>query len=421
MLPVILMRPYVGIYLWFWISLMNPHKLTWGFAYDVPFAEYVAIATLLSLLNKRQVRSIPWDASLVLMFVLFLFTTLSSLFAWSPEVAWGEWEKFFKVLLFTFLTTMLVSGQERVRVLLLVLALSVAFYGAKGGFFSILTGGQHRVWGPPGRALLSSNNFLGLAMVMVIPLILELAKDLEAKWLRNAFYTIAGLTAIAALFTYSRGALLGLFAVAAVYVIRSKQKPLLLGLFVPVVIVAAIVFVPQQLFDRAETIETFRQDSSAMQRIRAWQVAIAVALESPITGAGFEFQDGNEVRWFGYLPDDENLSRLGGSAHVAHSAYFQVLGQHGFLAFGVFLAMLVAAFRHAGYLRSQCSRDSDAPWIGRYATGIQVGLVGYMVSGAFINVAYFDLLYAYIAAIAILHREYRQQCLKLSQLKGSVS
>jgi hypothetical protein len=33
-LPIIIVRPHVGVLVWSWIGYMNPHRLTWGFAYD---------------------------------------------------------------------------------------------------------------------------------------------------------------------------------------------------------------------------------------------------------------------------------------------------------------------------------------------------------------------------------------------------
>ena len=31
---VALVRPYVGVLLWTWISIMNPHRLAYGVAFD---------------------------------------------------------------------------------------------------------------------------------------------------------------------------------------------------------------------------------------------------------------------------------------------------------------------------------------------------------------------------------------------------
>ena len=34
LLPLILRRPWLGVLAWSWLGFMNPHRLTWGFAYD---------------------------------------------------------------------------------------------------------------------------------------------------------------------------------------------------------------------------------------------------------------------------------------------------------------------------------------------------------------------------------------------------
>ena len=50
------------------------------------------------------------------------------------------------------------------------------------------------------------------------------------------------------------------------------------------------------------------------------------------------------------------------------------------------------------------TRESKV-WISNYALGLQIGLWGYLVSGAFLSLAYFDLFYCYVGGVAILHRE----------------
>ena len=38
LLPFILWRPHIGMLVWTWLGLMNPHRLCYTFAYDMPFA-----------------------------------------------------------------------------------------------------------------------------------------------------------------------------------------------------------------------------------------------------------------------------------------------------------------------------------------------------------------------------------------------
>ena len=36
--PFTFVRPYIGLLVFFWLSLMNPHRMTWGFAYTLRVA-----------------------------------------------------------------------------------------------------------------------------------------------------------------------------------------------------------------------------------------------------------------------------------------------------------------------------------------------------------------------------------------------
>ena len=51
-----LRRPWVGVMLWTWVSLMNPHRMAYGFAYDMPVAAIAAGSTLLGLIFTQRPR-----------------------------------------------------------------------------------------------------------------------------------------------------------------------------------------------------------------------------------------------------------------------------------------------------------------------------------------------------------------------------
>ena len=46
LLPLCFFRTWIGLLVWTWMAFMNPHRLTWDFAYSLPFSEWVAMATL---------------------------------------------------------------------------------------------------------------------------------------------------------------------------------------------------------------------------------------------------------------------------------------------------------------------------------------------------------------------------------------
>jgi probable O-glycosylation ligase (exosortase A-associated) len=404
LLPVCFFRPWIGVLVWTWIGLMNPHRLTYGFAFDTPWAMMVAIATLAGLLLTKDRLPLPRDRGLILVAILFAYFTMTTFFAWAPDEAWQQWNKVGKILLMAFIMPMVISGKYRIRLLLLVIALSIGFYGFKGGIWVFLTGGGNRVQGPRGGTFISSNTDLGMALLMIVPVLIYLAREENRVWLRHFLRTTAFLCIVSTVFTYSRGALVGLAATAPILFLRSKRKFILLLLLLPLAYFANDLL-PTQLTRRAETIETYRDDTSAMLRLQAWSVAKNIAKDRPLTGAGFNFEWASDALWLSYadfmVTSDPTVNR----ARAAHSIYFQVLGQHGVVALGLFLLLQVLTLLRLQSLRKLGAASPDTMWIANYATAIQVGLIGHAVAGAFISVAYFDLFYAYIAITAILHRE----------------
>ena len=111
----------------------------------------------------------------------------------------------------------------------------------------------------------------------------------------------------------------------------------------------------------------------------------------------------NEQRWLAYGSPD--LAWTLDHSSAAHSIYFQMLGQHGFVALLLYLTLLFGALLSLSRIKKRALANKDTAWAASYANGIQVGLVGYMVSGAFLSSAYFDLAWLYFALTAILARE----------------
>src|SRR5690349_18819500 len=101
LLPVVLAHTWVGVMLWTWLSIMNPHKLAFGFAYDFPFAAIAAGVTLLSLLVSRDRKEMAWDAPVKVLVVFVLWMCITTLFAPSPMDAWPQLSKVLKIQLMT--------------------------------------------------------------------------------------------------------------------------------------------------------------------------------------------------------------------------------------------------------------------------------------------------------------------------------
>jgi probable O-glycosylation ligase (exosortase A-associated) len=176
--------------------------------------------------------------------------------------------------------------------------------------------------------------------------------------------------------------------------LKSKQK-LNMSLLVIPVIPLVFLFMPQAWHDRMSTIAEYQLDSSVMGRFNAWEYSFNVA-NSRITGAGFESWSFETFsRW---APDPNRV-------HAAHSIYFSMLADHGWIGLLLFLGVFIAGWRTAsGLIRAVEASDNtqEYQWIASLLRMIQVSLVAYASGGAFLSLAYFDLPWHLLAIIVLL-------------------
>lgn len=388
-LPFILRRPEIGILVWAWLGYMNPHKLSWEFAHDFPYAQIVALTTMFALLLSKEPKKIPWTAETILLVIFIFWMFLTTLFAMYPDVAWEQWNKVWKIQLMTFVSMMIMTNRWRIQTWVWVIALSLGFYGFKGGIFTVLTGGAYAVYGPEG-TFIGGNNEIGLALIMTIPLLRYCQLTTEKFWAKRLLLIGMILCLIAVVGTQSRGAFLGVAAMS-LFLVKNSRKKWALLLLMLVVLPAIYAFMPESWHARMGTIKTYEQDSSAMGRINAWWMAYYLAKDR-FLGGGFEcFQRPSFAM---YAPDP-------GGVHDAHSIYFEVLGEQGFVGLALFLAIGYSAWRSCKWVMQQTKARGDLRWIFDLASMLQVSLVGYFAAGAFLGLAYFDLYYNLLALIVL--------------------
>lgn len=387
-LPFILRNPSYGMVGWIWISVMNPHMQGWGFARTAPFAAIIAVVTMLAMLVNRERYRLPMT-SVVWTFILFVaWMTLGTLFAFYPDRVGEQLNKVLKIMGMSLIVLMLLKNREHVKWLIWTVVVSLGFYGVKGGIFTLATGGAYRVWGPSG-TFIDGNNEVALALVMCIPLMYYLMDQIENKWGKRAMLASIGLCAIASLGSYSRGAALALGAMLVFMWLKGKHK-VKLGLVLAFLVPLVLLFMPQQWHSRIDTINSYQQDASAMGRINAWKMAYNLANEHPLFGGSFDIYNREVFSRYAPVPDD---------VHAAHSIYFQVLGEHGWVGLGLYLLLGLLTWRTGTWVIHHTRHIEEMQWATDMVRMIQVSLLGFMVGGAFLSLAYFDVPYFLMAAL----------------------
>jgi putative inorganic carbon (hco3(-)) transporter len=395
-LPVGLVAPYYGMLVYTWLSYMYPYTYAWGFAQTFPMARLTALSAIAGTILTRKVDFAPLrQRELVLMLLLGSVYTLSSAFAFYPQQAWNQWQEVAKLFVMGVLTAILLTDHQRIRYFLLLVALSLGFYGLKGGIFAILTRGQNLVWGPD-NSILAGNNAIGLALNMCLPLLWYLARE-ERGWLKRLLQLMFFLSIPAILFSYARASALTLPIVLVPLMLRGRGRFFL----VIVVLLGGILatpYIPDRWWKRQQTVLSYEEDASAMSRIDNWKFCWKLVMDRPLTGGGFQF---NERATFAkYSP--EFLTRYGGKTWNSHSIYFSMLATHGFPGFFLFVGMILSCLLSCRQMAKLVKGRPDLKWIDSYCSIVKVSFLAFLVNGAFVNMEYFDLPYHLVAVVASL-------------------
>ncbi len=388
-LPFVFKRPWVGIMLWTWLAYMNPHRQAWGAAYDFPFSMLVGVVTIATFAMTRDKNKMLWTRETITLVLFIVWMFITSKFAFYPDVAALQWNKVWKIHLMIFLVLMLIRNQKQLNWMVWVIALSLGYYGVKGGIFTIIHGGQFRVQGPAD-TFIGGNNEMALALVMLVPLIRYLHLQATRGWERLGLAAAMVLTGVAAIGSQSRGALVAMLLMGLFLILKSRKRFAML--FYGVIGIALVVTImPQEWRDRMNTIETYQEDNSALGRINAWHTAFNVA-KSRITGGGYEMFQAPVFRE--YAPEPFRV-------HDVHSIYFEQIGEQGFVGFTLWMLLGIFTWLRARQIIRVCKNDPERKWAADLAAMVQVSLVGYATGGAFLGLSYWDLPYHLMATILL--------------------
>lgn len=380
-LPVIPFRPFFGLLVFSWLAYMRPQDLAWGMG-STRFSHLVALATLLGLavavLLGRE-KLMTFRPQTFLLIALWAWVGLAYLRAVRPDFAVDRFELFGKVILISLITTGMVRTYDRFRALILVIVGSLGLLGLKYAVFGLVRGGVRFDEGPGG--FMKDNNTFALAVCMALPLLWGLATVDRSRLVRMAAAGLAAFSVLTIAFTFSRGGLLALAVVASLMFFEFKRP--LLGALAIGVAVAGFFLVPteafrESYFERASSIRSYEEDSSAMGRIREWETAGRIFRDYPLTGVGPH----NLRAVYTQYSDADRYK-------VSHNSFLQFVVEAGLPAALLLLALLVVTIGRMQRLKSRTEVD----WASTYARMLQISLVGFIVGGMFLDMAYFDLLY----------------------------
>jgi putative inorganic carbon (HCO3(-)) transporter len=246
----------------------------------------------------------------------------------------------------------------------------------------------------------------GVAMCVVWPLAGAMFVGEVRRW-RKWFFALcffAFLGAIVA--TSSRGAMVGAGLIAFAGFMRSSKRGVGL-LMMLLVVLAFFVFAPQASRNRMEAALHPHSDPTANDRLELWHAGMAMFAGHPFLGVG----PGNFApEYLSEHPLLEREHRL--MAIVPHSIYVETLSELGIIGLIVLAAVCslvpVLNARTRKLLRS-AGVEKSRRFEYNLAWGLDLALIGYLVSGAFITVLYYPHLWILLGLTAAVHSAATQE------------
>ena len=350
-----------------------------------------------------------WRPELKWLCWFFAHTTVAMIFSAGRDQAIAYWtDTFVKIFIMVFaiawLTTtpkrftMAAAGFTLAGIATSIVAISNAIQGIG------LVEGSRVTIGRENGSVLGDPNDLSLVLLFPLAFAVTLICTKGVGFLNRALGVVGFAVMVwAILCTQSRGGLLGIVAIMALFglrVIKSKVVLITIGTIGVLGLFAAAGISSRSSGGAAES---GLVDESAQGRFNAWECAFWMAVDHPLWGVGIE---NFRLNYYAY---SSMLGTFEGIAKAVHSTWFAALSEGGFLGFWLFMMVTIGTVKASFKVLSRMDRAVRAgiavpPAALAMAAAMPAGMLSFIASGSFLTQAFTWPLYINVAlTVAVAH------------------
>lgn len=385
-----------------WADTFGPQNIT-SVLQDVPASLIMGILALLSYIAADRRHPPPLNLTMVLTLSLAIWVTLTTIWALVPVTAWMKWDWAFKTLVFSAFMPFVFRSRVQIEAAMLVYIFSLCAHIFPFGVKTIISGGGygHSLGLTSGRSGLDESSTLATVAVMCVPLLLHFRSHsmiLPPGRLRSLVCIVLVVTCVfCAVGTYARTGLIALGLLTIGLVLKAKRK-ILFGLLLAVAGIVGLNFAAETWIGRMSTITSYQSEDSALGRILVWKWTYGFALEHPF-GGGFNAYRLSVIEMPSALDPNVPVIIKG---KAFHNVYFEILGEHGWIGLGIFLALVINSV--IGLLRTaaRARKMEEMSWAHDLARCLLISLAVLLVSGFFIGIAFQPFIWYMFALEAAL-------------------
>jgi len=241
---------------------------------------------------------------------------------------------------------------------------------------------------------MEDENDLALVLNVGLGVALFLFMETTNKTKRLLLAATMALMVATTVLTMSRGGFVGLAALALYLVIVSPRR-LTVILMIALAAGGLFVFAPSRYWNEVRSIRSADQEGdTGEQRVYFWKMGWHMYLDHPITGVG--------TRNYGiqapYYEDPLRAETTGLHTwgRVAHSLYVTLISEQGTIGAVLFLLTVGFGVRARRRIKKEAKAHPDDPDLKSallLASGLSAGMFALLVTGAFITVIYYPLIW----------------------------
>jgi putative inorganic carbon (HCO3(-)) transporter len=399
-------RPFLFVLGYAYVDIVAPQQLCYYLVNALPLSLIFFVLAVVGWVAFDDKTGTRLSLRQVLLIALLAWCGYTTMTADFPAQAAEKWGWVWKALTFAIFLPFTLRTRLRIEALLLFMVLCAASIIIVGGLKTIATGG-----GYGSLNLMVDNNFglyegsiISAVSIAIVPVIVVLARFgtiFPPDWRVRLF---AGALIFACLLipigTQARTGLICIGLLAVLSLRDSRRRVLWAGLMA-LGVACAVPLLPASYTQRMNTIQGYQGDESASTRIAVWKWTWDYVQDHPF-GGGFNdyLQNRLTINLKAQSAGGTVTEETHDQARAFHSAYFEMLGEQGFLGFGLWIALQIAGLFRMELLRHRFLRSTQESetFIAPLATALQHGHLIYLAGALFVGIAFQPFVYMLISA-----------------------
>lgn len=326
--------------------------------------------------------------------MLGVFTAIvlaSSALAVSPDASYEAISIYLSWVLIYLLIANGVDTEGRFLVFVFSFIL-YSFKMAQFGARSWADAGFHfRSWGITGApGWFTNSGEFGIQMCVYFPIVTYFTRSLSQawpRWKRYLFWAMPVCGVMSIVGSASRGALVGLAAVALWMLVKSRHK--FRGLVGTAILAGGIYWMlpPEQM----ARLQTMGDDGTSISRTTLWARGLQIMRDYPTLGIGYKnWSPYNEIHY--------------GSPLLPHNIFIEAGAELGYTGLAAFVALIILTLviNHRTRRLTRHLAGGNR-FLFEMAHGLDAALIGFLASGFFVTVLYYPFFWINFAMTVALN------------------